>query len=209
MRLDHFRGFEAYWSVPYGDATAKNGKWVKGPGMDFFRAIKKHLPELSLIAEDLGYLTSEVLQLREEAGLPGMKVLGFAFDSREPSAYLPHTYGENTVCYTGTHDNMTARQWFDTAAADSVAYAREYMGIGEGQSDVAGMIRTAMSSVSRLCVIPLQDWLELGAEGRMNFPGTTGNNWVWRMEQGSCTDALAREIRRLTVLYGRFENKEI
>ena len=208
VRLDHFRGFEAYWSVPYGDVTAKNGSWVKGPGMDFIRTVQTRLPKLQLIAEDLGYLTEEVLQLRDESGLPGMKVLGFAFDSREPSAYLPHNYIKNTVCYTGTHDNMTARQWFLSAPADSVAYAREYMGLTAEEGDVRGMIRTALASISDLCVIPMQDWLELGEEARMNFPGTTGNNWVWRMLPGSCTDALAKTIYKLTVLYGRLGNKE-
>lgn len=208
VRLDHFRGFEAYWSVPCGDETAKNGSWVKGPGMDFFRALKKQLPHLQLIAEDLGYLTEDVLQLRDDTGLPGMRVLVFAFDSREPSLYLPHTYIKNTVCYTGTHDNMTARQWFDTAPEDSVSYAREYMGLSEQEGDVRGMIRTAMSSISDLCVIPLQDWLELGGEARMNFPGTTGNNWVWRVLPGSCTEALSKTIYKVTGLYGRLGNKE-
>lgn len=208
VRLDHFRGFEAYWSVPYGDLTAKNGSWVKGPGIDFIRTVQKKLPKLKLIAEDLGYLTEEVLRLRDESGLPGMKVLGFAFDSREPSAYLPHNYIKNTVCYTGTHDNMTTRQWFDSAPGDCVAYAMEYMGIPTREGAVRGMIRTALGSISRLCIIPLQDWLELGAEARMNFPGTTGNNWVWRVQPESCTDALAKTICRLTALYGRLGNKE-
>ncbi|MBO5958710.1 MAG: 4-alpha-glucanotransferase, partial [Lentisphaeria bacterium] len=115
VRIDHFRGLEAYWSVPYGETTAKNGKWIKGPGMEFINAVKQGLPALSMIAEDLGFLTQEVLDLRDDSGFPGMKVLGFAFDSREPSEYLPHTYIANTVCYTGTHDNMTTRQWFETA----------------------------------------------------------------------------------------------
>ena len=176
--------------------------------MDLLATVQKKLPRLQLIAEDLGYLTEDVLKLRDDAGLPGMRILGFAFDSREPSLYLPHNYIKNTVCYTGTHDNMTARQWFDTAPEDAVAYGREYMGLNPGEGDVRGMIRTALSSISDLCVIPLQDWLELGAEARMNFPGTTGNNWVWRMLPGSCTDALAESIYKLTVLYGRLENKE-
>ena len=120
VRMDHFRGLEAYWSIPYGDATAKGGKWIKGPGMDFVNAVKKGLPELNMIAEDLGFLTQEVLDLRDASGYPGMKVLEFAFDSREPSDYLPHTYVSNTVCYTGTHDNMTMRQWFETAPDEAV-----------------------------------------------------------------------------------------
>ena len=209
VRLDHFRGFEAYWSVPYGDTTAKNGKWIKGPGLDFVNAVKKALPKLSIIAEDLGFLTQEVLDLRDESGFPGMKVLEFAFDSREPSEYLPHTYIQNTVCYTGTHDNMTMRQWFETAPADAVKYAREYMCLSEKEGLVTGVIRTALGSVSDLCIIPLQDWLDLGGDARMNFPGTTGNNWVWRTLPGSCTEALANKIYGLTRLYGRLADKEI
>ena len=204
IRLDHFRGFEAYWSVPAGDTTAKNGKWVKGPGMDFIRQLRKALPQLELIAEDLGFLTQEVLDLRDDADLPGMKVLEFAFDSREPSDYLPYNYPVNSVCYTGTHDNMTMRQWFDTAAADAVAYAAEYMSLTEEEGFVWGTIRTAMSSVSRLCIVQLQDYLNLGGEARMNFPGTqTSDNWTWRMQDGLLTEELAKKIYRMTVLYGR------
>jgi len=204
VRMDHFRGFESYWSVPYGDKTAKNGHWVKGPDMDFVAAVKRHLPKLELIAEDLGFLTQAVLDLRDGSGYPGMKVLGFAFDSREPSEYLPHTYIPNTVCYTGTHDNMPTRQWFDTAEADAVAYAKEYMCIGADESPVWGMIRTAFASVSDWCITPMQDFLELGAEGRMNFPGTmTDCNWTWRAQPGVFTDALAKRILSLTKLYGR------
>ena len=125
VRLDHFRGFEAFWSVPYGDETARNGHWVKGPGMGFVNALKKGLPQLDFIAEDLGFLTQEVLDLRDASGYPGMKVLEFAFDSKEPSDYQPHTYTRNTVCYTGTHDNMTMRQWFETAPAEAVKIAAD------------------------------------------------------------------------------------
>ena len=204
VRLDHFRGFESYWAVPYGAPNARGGHWVKGPGMDFITTLKKGLPGLSLIAEDLGYLTQEVLDLRDDSGYPGMKVLGFAFDSREPSDYLPHTYTRNSVCYTGTHDNMTTRQWFDTADADAVAYAREYMCLNEAEGDVWGTIRTAMATVSDMAIVPMQDYLDLGAQARMNFPGTlTDANWTWRAEAGFMTDELSERIRRLTRLYGR------
>ena len=209
VRLDHFRGFEAYWSVPYGDGTARNGKWVKGPGMAFVDAVKKALPNLEIIAEDLGFLTREVLDLRDDSGWPGMKVLAFAFDSREPSDYLPHTYIQNTICYTGTHDNMTLRQWFETASAEAVEYAAAYMGLSRREGYVWGTIRTAMSSVSRLCVIPMQDYLELGGEARMNFPGTLGNNWIWRAVEGCFSDPLAEKIYGLTELYGRLGKKSI
>jgi len=204
VRLDHFRGFEAYWSVPYGDTTARNGHWVKGPGMDFVRALKENLPHLSFIAEDLGFLTQEVLDLRDGSGWPGMKILEFAFDSREPSEYLPHTYIQNTVCYTGTHDNMTMRQWFQTAAPDAVSYAVEYMKLTEQEGYVWGAIRTAMSSVSDTAIVQMQDYLDLGGEARMNFPGTSdGTNWTWRLSPGSLSDALAEKIYAMTRLYDR------
>ena len=204
IRMDHFRGFEAYWSVPFGDNTARNGQWVKGPGMDFMNAIKNGLPHISFIAEDLGFLTQEVLDLRDASGYPGMKILEFAFDSREPSDYLPHTYIQNTVCYTGTHDNMTMRQWFDTASADAIAYATEYMKLSEEEGLVWGTIRTAMSSVSDMCIIQMQDYLNLGGEARMNFPGICdGTNWVWRAKDGVINNELAWKIRKLTQLYGR------
>ncbi len=204
IRIDHFRGFEAYWAVPYADATARNGKWIKGPGMDFVNAVKNGLPGISMIAEDLGFLTQAVLDLRDASGYPGMKVLEFAFDSREPSDYLPHRYTANTVCYTGTHDNMTMRQWFDTADREAVEYATQYMRLTEEEGLVWGVIRTAMSSVSDLCIVPMQDYLDLGGEARMNFPGTmTGDNWTWRATEGYISDALAQKILTLTVLYGR------
>ena len=208
IRMDHFRGFEAYWAVPYGDETARDGKWIKGPGMDFIRAVRQALPEVSFIAEDLGFLTQEVLDLRDEAGLPGMKVLEFAFDSREPSDYLPYQYPANSVCYTGTHDNMTMRQWFETASEDAVDYATEYMALTREEGLVWGVIRTAMASVSNLCVVQLQDYLNLGAHARMNLPGTqTDANWTWRLTAGCLTDTLAEKIKRMTVLYGRFKEK--
>ncbi len=204
IRLDHFRGFESYWAVPYGDTTARNGHWVKGPGADFIETLKRQLPQLQIIAEDLGFLTQAVLDLRDDSGFPGMKVLGFAFDSRKPSDYLPHTYVPNTVCYTGTHDNMTTRQWFDTADSDAVEYAKEYMSLTDSEGLVWGVIRTAMSSVSRQCIIPMQDYLNLGGEARMNFPGTMADsNWTWRAKDGIMTGRLAARIRKLTQLYGR------
>ena len=210
VRMDHFRGLEAYWSIPYGDKTAKGGAWIKGPGMAFVKAVKKHLPELKMIAEDLGFLTQEVLDLRDASGYPGMKVLEFAFDSREPSEYLPHTYVRNTVCYTGTHDNMTMRQWFETAAPEAVEYAAEYMNLTKKEGLVWGVVRTAFSSVSETCVVPMQDLLDLGAEARMNFPGTLSDaNWTWRMKKGSTGKALEKKLLALTKLYGRCCGKKI
>ena len=203
IRIDHFRAFEAYWSVPFGDETAKNGHWVKGPDMDFVRAVQENLPDLELIAEDLGLLTQEVLDLRDNSGWPGMKVLEFAFDG-EDSEYLPHNYPTCCVCYTGTHDNTTMRHWFETADEKAVAFAKAYMGLTEDEGFVWGTIRTAMSSVAEKCIVQLQDYLNLGGEARMNFPGSlTDCNWTWRVQDGLCTDELAEKIYKLTKLYGR------
>ena len=204
VRLDHFRGLESYWAIPYGDTTARYGKWVKGPGSDFIRAVKTALPHLQMIAEDLGYMTQEVMDLRDESGYPGMKVLQFAFDSREPSEYLPHTYTSNTVCYTGTHDNMTTRQWLESLDPETLEYAAEYMLLSKKEGYVAGAVRTVMASVSDLAIIPMQDILNLGAAGRMNFPGTlSDSNWTWRLKDGIITPGIAMQLRKLTQLYGR------
>lgn len=204
VRLDHFRGFESYWAVPYGESTARNGHWVKGPGWDFIRTVKERLPGLAFIAEDLGYLTEEVRQLQAASGYPGMKVLEFAFGSGEPSAYLPHCHIPDSVCYTGTHDNQTLRQWFDEATPETMAYAKAYMGLNEEEGCVWGTIRTGMSSVCDLFVAQMQDYLELGAQGRMNFPGTlSNNNWTWRAEDGMIKDELADKIYAITKRFGR------
>lgn len=204
VRLDHFRGLESYWAVPYGDSTARNGKWVKGPGMAFIQAVQKGLPNLRMVAEDLGYVTEEVQALRDGSGYPGMKVLQFAFDAREPSDYLPHTYTPNTVCYTGTHDNMTMRQWFETADQDSVSYAAEYMNLSKREGFVWGAIRSVFSSVSELCIVQMQDFLNLGQEGRMNLPGTLSDfNWTWRGKDDIMSEVLSMRIAKITKLYGR------
>lgn len=204
VRIDHFRGFESYWAVPAGDMNARRGTWVKGPGMDFILAIHQALPHLDFIAEDLGYVTNEVRKLQLDSGYPGMKVLEFAFDSREESNYLPHLYPVESVCYTGTHDNVTLKQWFDEAAPEDVAFAKAYLGLNQEEGYVRGMIRGCMSSVSRLCVVQMQDYLELGKPARMNFPGTLSDaNWTWRAKQGFDSVELAQQIRETTRLYGR------
>ena len=206
VRLDHFRGLEAYWAIPYGDTTARNGKWVKGPDMDFIRALKRDLPHLQMIAEDLGYLTQEVIDLRDASGYPGMKVLQFGFDPREPADYLPHTYTRNSVCYTGTHDNMTMRQWFDEADDEMRNFAADYLNLTREEDFVWSAIRAALGSVSDLAVIQMQDVLNLGASGRMNFPGTlSDSNWTWRAKDGIMTPALAKRLRNLAKLYGRYD----
>lgn len=204
VRIDHFRGFESYWAVPYGDKTARNGSWIKGPGMDFIRMLHTAFPRLDFIAEDLGFMTKEVRQLQLDSGYPGMKIMEFAFDSREESDYLPHLYPVDSICYTGTHDNVTLQQWFDEASPEDVAYAKAYLGLHEEEGYVWGMIRGAMGSVSRLCVVQMQDYLELGKEARMNFPGTVSMaNWTWRAKAGFDSPALAQKIGYLTKIYGR------
>ena len=205
VRIDHFRGFEAYYTIPFGDETAQNGEWENGPGMDFFNSIKAKLGnELPIIAEDLGYLTPEVLKLLKETGFPGMKVLQFAFDSRETADYLPHTYPVNSVCYTGTHDNLTLAQWLQEAAPEDIALAKAYLGLNDEEGLVWGMIRGVMSSVSRLCIIQMQDYLELGGTARMNFPGTlSSNNWTWRARKDFISESLTKRIYETTRRYGR------
>ena len=203
LRIDHFRGLESYWAVPYGEATAKNGRWVKGPGMDLVGVLTREFPQIQFIAEDLGFLTPEVRQLLEDSGLPGMKVLEFAFDSREPSDYLPHTYPRNCVCYAGTHDNATIMAWKDEAAEDDIAMANLYLGLNEAEGFNWGIIRGGMSSVADLFVVQMQDYLGLGAEARMNTPGILGGNWQWRMKEGAVDQALTEKIAEYTRIYGR------
>lgn len=204
VRLDHFRGFESYWAVPAGAETAAAGSWQPGPGMDFLQAVRKALPHLELIAEDLGYVTPQVRQLQEQSGYPGMKVIQFAFDSREVGNYLPDTYTENSVCYSGTHDNPTLAQWLQEVAPEDLAEAVRYLGLSREEGMVRGLLRGCMESVSRLCIVQLQDWLELDGEARMNTPGTVSDaNWTWRAQPGCLTKELAASIREMTGKYGR------
>ncbi len=204
LRIDHFRGLSSYWSVIAGAETARDGVWVQGPGMDFVNTIKAACPQMEVIAEDLGFLTDEVRSLLSESGFPGMKVLQFAFDSREPSNYLPHTYDRHCVCYAGTHDNTTTAGWFNEADSLAVGYAAEYLGLNEREGYVWGMLRGGMGSVSDLFVSQMQDYLGLDAQGRMNIPGTLGgNNWRWRLLPGEFTDELIEKISAMTTIYGR------
>ena len=199
VRIDHFRGIESYWSIPAVNRTARKGEWVKGPGMKLIRAIQKNCPDTEFIAEDLGFLTPEVQQMVQESGFPGMKVLEFAFDPREPSNYLPHKYEENCICYTGTHDNETLVQWCEGLDANSDAYARDYLHIGP-EDDLAGaIIEAGMQSKAQLFVMQMQDYLRLGKEARMNEPGKLlPSNWRWRMLPGAANYALAEKIAGLT-----------
>ena len=203
VRIDHFRGFESYYAIPARDKTAVNGVWRKGPGTAFIDVIRRKLPDVRIIAEDLGYLTDDVKALLRASGFPGMKVLQFAFDSREESDYLPHNYTQNSVVYTGTHDNTTTADWELSAPAGDVAFARRYLDV-EGDADFTRrFIRAALASVSDTAVIPMPDWLGLGAEARINTPSTLGGNGLWRMDPAALTDALAADILALTKLYGR------
>ena len=204
IRIDHFRGLESYWSVPYGDVNARRGHWVKGPGQDFIDAVHRRFPELHLIAEDLGFLTPEVIELQRNSGYPGMKLLEFAFDPREPSNYLPHRYTTNCICYSGTHDNETLVQWLDGASPETVQYVQEYLGLRDRSECVSGILRAGMASVADVFIAQLQDYLELGAEARMNEPGTLSTkNWSWRVDASLLTDELADRIARMVKLYER------
>ena len=203
LRIDHFRGLESYWAVPYGETTAKNGRWVKGPGMDLVGVLTSWFPNIRFIAEDLGYMTPEVKQLLQDSGLPGMKVLEFAFDSREPSNYLPHTYSPNCVCYAGTHDNDTIMGWKEDADEADIAMATRYLGLNETEGFHWGILRGGMSSVADLFVVQMQDYLGLGAEARMNTPGTLGGNWQWRLQKGQIDEALIERIAETARIYGR------
>jgi len=188
IRLDHFRGFYNYWEIPAGATDACGGRWRKGPGLRFFKAVRKAIPGARIIAEDLGYIGKEVVALRQAAGLPGMKILQFAYGHDAGNVNLPHFYPRDSVVYTGTHDNNTARGWLEGMSNGTSARVREYFQIGQTLS-AWPVIRAALATVSRLAVIPLQDLLDLPAESALNQPGTAEGNWRWR-----CTDA---ELERL------------
>lgn len=204
VRIDHFRGFDEYWSVPYGDPTAEKGKWCKGPGYAIFDTMKKTLGERKVIAEDLGYMTESVMELVKRTGYPGMKILQFAFDSKEESIYLPHNYTKNCVVYTGTHDNDTTLGWYTSLAKEDRKFADKYLNIRDDEEEVEWeFIRAAISSVADIAIIPMQDYLGLDETARINIPSTLGDNWKWRMKKNVCTDKLAERIKKLSKLYGR------
>ncbi len=211
LRIDHFRGFDAYYAIPYGDKTARNGRWRTGPGFDFFRTVNKTLGQRDIIAEDLGFLTDSVNQLLADTGYPGMKVLEFAFDSRDTgSDYLPHCYGRHCVAYAGTHDNDTIEGWMVNAPKKDVAFAKEYLRLNKNEGYNWGMMRGAWASPADLAVMQLQDVLGLGAEARMNTPSTLGGNWQWRVLPDACTSALAKKLHRDMEVYQRLpqQNQE-
>lgn len=205
VRIDHFRGFDEYYSIPYGDETAVNGHWEKGPGMDLFNTVKEKLGELDIIAEDLGFLTESVFQLLKDSGYPGMKVLQFAFDPGEDSDYLTYKYQRNCVVYTGTHDNDTTVGWFEKLSDGERDVALRYMNsfYTPKEEQHWDLIALAMRSTADTCIIPVQDFLGLGSEARINMPSTLGDNWKWRMTKGAFSEELKEKIRRMTKLYGR------
>ncbi|HVP22140.1 MAG TPA: 4-alpha-glucanotransferase [Anaerolineaceae bacterium] len=207
VRLDHFRGFEAYWAVPAGEETAINGKWVQGPGVDLFQAVERALGPVPIIAEDLGLITPEVEALRKALGFPGMKVLQFAFSDDATNLYLPHNYESNCVVYTGTHDNDTSLGWFSTLNEKDRMAVQLYLGgcVHELNWD---MVRLAFMSVAHTAIIPLQDVLSVGSEGRMNTPGRSSGNWGWRFLQDMLTAAACDRLKALTEIYGRTVGKK-
>lgn len=203
VRIDHFRGFESYWEVPAGSATAGTGRWVKGPGMSLFRAIREELGELDIMAENLGFLTQDVVDLIEDTGFPGMNVLVFAFDAREDSDYLPHNYIRNSVVYTGNHDTQTVAGYLRTAPESEVEYARRYLKLDDKEGPALGFVRGAWASVSYLAVAPMQDLLGLDDSARFNTPSTLGDNWKWRMKKGALTQKVRSDLARLNETYRR------
>ncbi len=206
IRLDHFRGFAGYYEIPFGSPTAEQGRWVTGPGKNFFETLYPALSDrkggtLPIIAEDLGVITPDVVDLRDSFHLPGMKILQFGFSGPD-NPFLPHNYSSNCVAYTGTHDNDTVRGWYETAPEHERDFARKYL--GTNGSDIAwDMIRAVWSSVAVYAVAPMQDVLGLGNEARMNFPSKLGGNWEWRMSDGDLSESLASRLREMNQLYLR------
>ncbi len=204
LRIDHFRGFDEYYAIPFGDKTARNGRWRPGPGLDFFKAVNRELGRRPIIAEDLGFLTPTVRKLLRDTGYPGMKVLEFAFDPKgSDSEYLPHNYQRNCVVYAGTHDNETIEGWLSTAPAGTRRYAKGYFQLSRREGFAWGVMRGAWASVADLAVMQMQDLLSIGAEGRINVPSTLGGNWQWRMLPGQADGALAERLRQSMALYHR------
>ena len=191
IRIDHFRGLESYWSVPYGETTAKNGVWMPGPGMKLVGVLTAWFHDIGFIAEDLGYVTPGVRKLLDDSGLPGMKVMEFAFDAHGDSDYLPHCCPPNSVCYLGTHDNNTVRGWLRHIRKCDREFASRYMHITDDEGWCWGMIRAGMASASNLFVVQMQDLLELPESARMNTPGVPMGNWRWRMLPGAASPELA------------------
>lgn len=205
LRIDHFRAFEAYYSIPYPALHAKDGKWIKGVGCEFFETVKNKLGNLPIIAEDLGFQTNEVKELLKKCGFLGMKVLQFAFDSNADNDYLPHNLTANSVIYTGTHDNNTLKGWIDNASEKELSFAKEYLRAESRKELFENMILASVSSVSNICIIPFYDLLGLNSEARINIPGTLQDNWQWRMTKEQFESVNCEKLLYYTKLYGRTE----
>ncbi len=203
VRIDHFRGFESFYGIPYGDKTAANGKWYKGPDCKLFDAVHKKLGALPVIAEDLGHITAPVRKLLQHTGYPGMAVLQFAFDPNGDSRYLPHNITKNTVVYTGTHDNDTIAGYIANADEDERRFCIDYLRLNQSEGWHWGMIRSAMQTGADICIICMQDFMGLGSEARINTPSTDSGNWQWRIDGGCINDWLAGIIKDYTALYRR------
>jgi 4-alpha-glucanotransferase len=205
VRLDHFRGFAGYWRVSGKAKTAEKGRWVRGPGNDFFRVVQKSLGDLPVIAEDLGVITPDVEALRIRYNLPGMKILQFSFASGPKDPFLPHNYPKNCVVYTGTHDNDTARGWYERVPEYEREFYRHYLD-RDGSKVAWDLIRASWASVAVMALAPFQDFLDLGNEARMNYPGNPSGNWTWRVPAGAINSELQQKIRELNYLYDRLGN---
>jgi len=204
IRIDHFRGFESFWEVPFGEETAKNGMWTKGPGFKLFDAINKELGDVAIIAEDLGFITDEVIELREKTGYPGMKILEFAFDPKGDSEYLPHNCNQKSVAYLGTHDNETIVGWMNNPInKKALGFAKKYLRLTKKEGYAWGFLRGLWAAPSELAIAQMQDILGLDNEARMNIPSTVGDNWNWKMREDALTEDISKKLKRLTKIYGR------
>lgn len=203
IRVDHFIGFVNYFSIPANEETARNGKWEKALGRELLIRVSEELGDLNIIAEDLGVITDEVRALLKETNYPGMKLLQFAFDSREESDYIPHLYHENSIAYTGTHDNETTKEWFTKLNENDLSYCLDYINCDNLDLATDALIKETLKSKARISMIPMQDYLNLGSEGRMNTPSTLGGNWQWRLNKDYQTEKLINKVKHFTNLYGR------
>ncbi len=203
LRIDHFRGFSSFYSVPFGSENAVNGSWRAAPGAELFEAVEKAIGKTEIIAEDLGFIDSGVRELIKRTGFPGMKILQFAFDSRDGGDYLPHNYGKNCVVYIGTHDNDTLAGWLESAPQKDVERAAEYLRLNKTEGYVEGFIKSALASVADTVILTMQDLLSLGTQARMNVPSTVSGNWQWRAVKHDFSLSLAEKLNKWTDLYGR------
>ncbi len=204
VRIDHFRGFEGYYAIPYGEETAEHGKWKKGPGYALWKAAKEKFGAMNVIAEDLGNITPAVIRLLNRTGFPSMKVMQFGFDSDADNPYLPHSFTTtNCVCYTGTHDNHTLRGWVKANAPECNEYAMRYLNVKKESQLPKAMLRAAWASIARIAIAPIQDFLNAPASARINTPSTLGGNWIYRTKESDYTEKLCKKIRKMNETYGR------